>query len=54
VLSDTAVCYEVKPGPYILTNDKEFAPWAPAEGSEGCAAYWRQLLAEALQKISEN
>ncbi len=54
VLSDTAVCYEVKPGPYIVTNDKEFAPWAPAEGSDGCAEYWRQLTAAALQKISEN
>ncbi len=39
VLSEHAVCFEVKPGPYILTNDKEFAAFAPAEGTPGCAAY---------------
>ena len=26
-----AVCYEVKPGPWDPTTDKEFAPWAPME-----------------------
>ena len=31
VLSDYAVCYEVKPGPYRSTDDKEFAVWAPLE-----------------------
>ncbi|HEY6879239.1 MAG TPA: WbuC family cupin fold metalloprotein, partial [Polyangiales bacterium] len=28
---DTLV-YEVKPGPYAAHDDKDFAPWAPAEG----------------------
>src|SRR5438874_6903513 len=33
VLSEHAVCYEVKPGPYSAANDKDFAKWAPKEGS---------------------
>src|SRR5271165_5773808 len=32
VLSVHAICYEVKPGPYSATNDKDFAKWAPREG----------------------
>lgn len=32
----TAV-FEVKQGPYFPTGDKDFAPWAPAEGEPGCA-----------------
>jgi len=45
VLSPEAVCYEVKPGPYVATNDKDFAPWAPREGEPGAAAYLERLLA---------
>jgi cupin fold WbuC family metalloprotein len=44
VLSDIAVCYEVKPGPYDPTSDKEFAEWAPLEGGEETEAYSRSLL----------
>jgi cupin fold WbuC family metalloprotein len=44
VISEVAVCYEVKPGPYIPTDDKEFAPWAPVEGSAGTTVYTEQLL----------
>lgn len=29
---------EVKQGPYVAASDKEFAPWAPAEGSPGSPA----------------
>jgi cupin fold WbuC family metalloprotein len=43
VLSPHAVCYEVKPGPYSATNDKDFAPWAPKEGEAGVAAYLLRL-----------
>src|SRR5271154_867801 len=32
VLSEEAICFEVKPGPYSAANDKDFAPWAPREG----------------------
>ncbi len=35
VVSDHAICFEVKPGPYSAANDKDFAPWAPREGDRG-------------------
>lgn len=44
VLSDVAVCYEVKPGPYVITDDKEFAEWAPHEGSDGTDLYANELI----------
>jgi len=44
-LSATAVCFEVKPGTYHVTNYKEFAPWAPAEGEPEAPAYLERLLA---------
>jgi cupin fold WbuC family metalloprotein len=43
-LSDTAVCFEVKPGPYDVSNDKQFAPWAPAESDPSAPAYLARLL----------
>ncbi len=46
VLSATAVCYEVKPGPWDPKTDKEFAPWAPAEGSQAATQYLTSLLAQ--------
>lgn len=45
VLSEHAVCFEVKAGPYAPATDKQFAPWAPREGDPGCAAYLENLLA---------
>jgi cupin fold WbuC family metalloprotein len=44
-VSDIAVCFEVKAGPYDAATDKEFAPWAPREGDPQAAAYLEQLLA---------
>lgn len=32
VLTDWAVVYEIKPGPWAPATDKEFADWAPPEG----------------------
>lgn len=46
-LSEEVVCYEVKPGPYVATTDKDFAPWAPREGDPRCAAYVAELIARA-------
>jgi cupin fold WbuC family metalloprotein len=43
VLSEYAVVYEVKPGPYTATTDKDFAPWAPREGDPAAADYLKQL-----------
>lgn len=33
-LAPHTVLFEVKPGPYEPLTDKDFAPWAPAEGDE--------------------
>jgi cupin fold WbuC family metalloprotein len=46
VLSEYAICFEVKPGPYRESDDKEFASWAPREGvadAARIAAYRREL-----------
>ena len=45
VVSEPAVCFEAKPGPYTAATDKEFAPWAPREGDPGVAAYLESLIA---------
>ncbi len=46
VLTPHAVCYEVKPGPYLALTDKEFAPWAPREGDPAAQAYLERLLSQ--------
>jgi cupin fold WbuC family metalloprotein len=43
-VTETAVCFEVKAGPYDAATDKEFAPWAPREGDAGAGAYLQRLL----------
>jgi cupin fold WbuC family metalloprotein len=45
-LAPGTVLYEVKPGPYVPIDDKNFAPWAPKEGSPDVAAYLSSLLAQ--------
>jgi cupin fold WbuC family metalloprotein len=42
--TERVVCFEVKPGPWEPATDKEFALWAPAEGSPAVAAYCQMLL----------
>lgn len=37
------VLFEVKPGPYSPATDKDFASWAPAEGSPGVKEYMEYL-----------
>ncbi len=49
VLTDHAVCFEVKPGPYLAANDKDFAPWAPREGDPAAPEYLERLLALAAE-----
>ena len=44
VLSPHVVCYEVKPGPYSASNDKDYAPWAPREGDPQVSGYLERLL----------
>ncbi len=50
VLSEHCICFEVKPGPYEATADKEFAPWAPQEGTPGCESYLASLLRYVQQQ----
>lgn len=45
-LETGTVLYEVKPGPYDPTTDKDFAPWAPHEGTPEGAAYLAALEAQ--------
>jgi cupin fold WbuC family metalloprotein len=45
-LEPDTVIYEVKPGPYAVSNDKSFAPWSPPEGDPKADEYMQGLLAE--------
>jgi cupin fold WbuC family metalloprotein len=45
-LESGSVFFETKPGPYAALTDKDFAPWAPAEGSDRAGAYLESLQAE--------
>jgi cupin fold WbuC family metalloprotein len=45
-VSEVAVCYEVKPGPWDPLTDKEFAPWAPREGDPKSAEYLARLMGQ--------
>jgi cupin fold WbuC family metalloprotein len=42
--TERVVCFEVKPGPWLPSTDKEFAAWAPAENDQGAAEYCKALL----------
>ena len=42
--TERVVCFEVKPGPWLPSTDKEFADWAPAENDPGAAEYCNALL----------
>lgn len=46
-LEPGTVLFEVKPGPYLPLSDKDFAPWAPAEGGAAAAAMERWLRSAA-------
>jgi hypothetical protein len=38
-----SIFFETKPGPYVAMVDKDFAPWAPAEGSSEATTYLARL-----------
>lgn len=42
-LEHETVLFEVKQGPYQAVTDKDFAPWAPAEGEPGVTAFIQWL-----------
>lgn len=43
-LEPCSIFFETKPGPYEPLSDKDFAPWAPAEGSPEVEAYLAALV----------
>jgi len=43
-LESGSVFFETKPGPYTPLTDKDFAPWAPAEGSAAVGEYLKEVL----------
>jgi len=45
--SDTIV-YEVKDGPYLPVDDKNFATWAPKEGDNNALDYNEELKKKVL------
>lgn len=42
-LTEDTVLFEVKPGPYKQSSDKDFASWAPAEGTPETQVYMDYL-----------
>lgn len=52
-LEKGSVVYEIKDGPYDPLTDKDFAPWAPAEGSDASDGYLQRLLLEANLFVKE-
>lgn len=51
-LSPDSVIYELKDGPYDPDDDKNFAKWAPKEGSEESNAYLENILDQLKIPIS--
>lgn len=47
-LEPGSIFFEVKPGPYVALTDKDFAPWAPDEGSSDAPWYLETLYEAAL------
>ncbi|WP_297090725.1 WbuC family cupin fold metalloprotein [uncultured Draconibacterium sp.] len=43
-LESGTVVYEIKDGPYLPADDKNFAAWAPKEGETGCTVYIAGIL----------
>ena len=43
-LEPDTVVFEAKPGPYDPASDKDFAAWAPEEGSPEATAYLERLV----------
>ena len=43
-LEETAVIFEIKEGPYVPADDKEFATFAPKENDPDVDQYMKKLL----------
>ncbi len=49
-LETGSVAYEFKEGPFIPSNAKSFAPWAPPEGSEAAQEYLDNILEQCAHQ----
>ncbi|MDY0268404.1 WbuC family cupin fold metalloprotein [Trichloromonas sp.] len=49
-LEPGTVFFETKPGPYLPLSDKDFAPWAPAEGSKKAEEYLEFLTGRVHER----
>ena len=47
-LEPNTVFYEVKPGPYVPASDKDFAPWAPPEGTSEAVTFLQEMRRAAF------
>ena len=47
-VENDSVAFELKPGPYDASLDKEFAPWAPREDAPEAAAFMRWMASGSL------
>ena len=52
-LESGTIVYEVKDGPYLSMNDKNFASWAPKEGETECAEYLKLLTEMYVSGLDE-
>ncbi len=46
---EDTVIFETKPGPYERSSDKDFASWAPPEGSDGAEGYLKKLYEYSIK-----
>ncbi len=53
-LTQGSILCEVKEGPFDPKKAKEFAPWAPSEGSADAQDYFDQLRALCKQRLLES
>ncbi|PLY02406.1 MAG: cupin fold metalloprotein, WbuC family [Desulfuromonas sp.] len=51
-LQPGTIFFETKPGPYLPVTDKDFAPWAPEEGSPEASIYLDGLVKRVCESIS--
>lgn len=49
-VTDRVVCFEVKPGPWHPSADKEFASWAPEETDSRAVKYLQELTSGAEKR----
>lgn len=52
-LKENTVYYEIKDGPYLLDNDKQFAPWSPEESDTKAKKYLEGLKKELVMRIEQ-